>query len=54
MFLKLSPLLLFLTLPLFPSTPYAGLPLWAWISIAMTIVYAAVLIVVVEKGFKGE
>mgnify|MGYP006909082146 CR=1 FL=1 len=53
-FFKYSPLLLLLTLPLFSSTPYAGVPLWALVSIAMTIIYAIVLIFVVDKGFKSE
>lgn len=52
--LKLSPLLLLLTLPLLPSTPYFGLPLWAWASLGMSIVYAIVLILSIENEWDKE
>ncbi len=52
--LKLSLLFLFLSLPLLPSTPYAGVPLWAWASLGMTLVYALVLILAVEKEWDNE
>ena len=54
MLLKLSPLLLFFTLPLFPATPYAGLPLWAWVSLGITVIYALILIISINKEFEGE
>lgn len=52
--LKLSPLLLFLTLPLLPSTPYAGLPLWAWGSLGASILYAFILILAIENEWDEE
>ena len=51
---KLSFLSLLLTIPLFPSTPYAGVPLWAWVSLGMSAVYALVLIFHIEKDWKCE
>jgi len=50
----LSFLALFLTIPLLPSTPFAGLPLWAWASIGMSLVYALVLILFIEKSWEDE
>ena len=47
--LKLSLLFLFLTIPLLPSAPYAGIPLWAWASMSMSLLYAIVLIFAVEN-----
>jgi hypothetical protein len=52
--LKLSPLLLFLTLPLLPSAPYAGLPLWAWASLGASFLYAIVLILAIENEWDEE
>ena len=54
MLLKLSPLLLFFTLPLYPSTPYAGLPLWAWVSLSVSLIYALFLIVGIDKTFSQK
>ena len=51
---KLSFLSLFLTIPLLPSTPYAGLPLWAWASLGMSLIYALTLIVFIEKDWEDE
>ena len=48
---KLSFLVLLLTTPLLPSTPYAGLPLWAWVSLAMSTLYALILIIHIEKNW---
>lgn len=48
---KFSFLLLLLTTPLLPSTPYAGLPLWAWISLAMSVLYALILIIHIENNW---
>ena len=45
---KLSFVLLFFTLPLLPSTPYAGLPLWAWASLLSSLFYALILIFAIE------
>jgi len=50
---KISLLLLLLTLPLFPSTPYAGVPLWAWVSMGMSVLYALVLIYHIQTSW-GE
>ncbi len=50
----LSFLVLFLTIPLLPSTPYAGLPLWAWASIGMSLLYALVMILFIEKNWQDE
>ncbi len=52
--LKFSPLLLLLTLPLLPSTPYLGLPLWVWASLGMSLVYAIVLIFAIETEWDEE
>ena len=52
--LKLSPLVLLLTLPLLPSTPYAGLPLWAWASLGASLFYAIVLIFSIEREWDEE
>ena len=51
---KLSFFSLFMTIPFYPSTPYAGVPLWAWISIGMSIAYAIILIFHIEKEWKSE
>lgn len=51
---KLSFLALFLTLPLFPSIPYFGLPLWAWASVGMSLIYALILIIRIEKEWKED
>jgi hypothetical protein len=52
--LRRSPLLLFLTLPLLSSTPYAGLPLWAWGSLGASLLYAIVLIFSIEREWDEE
>jgi hypothetical protein len=52
--LRFSPLLLLLTLPLLPSTPYAGLPLWAWASLGASFFYAVVLILAIENEWDEE
>jgi len=54
MIYKLSLLLLLLTTPLLPATPYAGIPLWAWASIGMSILYAAVLILHIENSWDDK
>ena len=51
---KLSFIILFLTLPLLPSTPYAGLPLWAWFSLGMSICYALVLILYIQTSWDDK
>jgi len=54
MIYNFSLLLLLLTIPLFPSTPYAGVPLWAWVSIAMTVLYAGVLIYHIQNSWDTD
>ena len=51
---KFSFIILFLTLPLLPSTPYAGLPLWAWFSLCMSVVYAFILILHIQKNWNDN
>lgn len=46
---KLSFLLLFLTIPFLGSDIYYGVPLWVYASLTATIIYATVLIFVIEK-----
>lgn len=52
--LKFSPLLLLLTIPFLPATPYYGLPLWAWFSLGMSILYALVLIFAIQTEWDEE
>ncbi len=51
---KLSFLTLFLSLPLLPSTPYLGLPLWAWASVGMSLVYGLILIIRIETEWEED
>ncbi len=51
---NLSFLALFLTLPLLPSTPYLGIPLWAWASIGMSLVYGLILIIRIDKEWQED
>ena len=51
---KLSFLSLFLTIPLLPSSSYTGLPLWAWASLGMSLIYALILILMIEKEWESE
>ena len=46
---KLSFFILLLTIPLLNSNIYYGLPLWAYASLGTTIIYAIILIFVIEK-----
>lgn len=46
---KFSFLLLFLTIPFLSSDVYYGLPFWVYTSLAATILYAILLIFVIEK-----
>jgi len=46
---KLSLIFLLFTLPLLPSTAYFAIPLWAWVSVGISILYALTLILAVEK-----
>ncbi|EDZ61484.1 hypothetical protein SMGD1_2358 [Sulfurimonas gotlandica GD1] len=46
---KFSFLLLFLTIPFLNSDIYYGLPLWVYASLSATVIYAIVLIFVIEK-----
>ena len=47
--LRLSLVFLALTLPFLPATPYAGIPLWTWASMSMSLIYGIVLIFAVEN-----
>jgi len=47
--LKFSFLLLILTIPFLNSDIYYGVPLWAYASLGATILYAGVLIFIIEK-----
>jgi len=46
---KFSFFLLLLTIPFFSSDIYYGLPLWAYASLSATVIYAIVLIFIIEK-----
>lgn len=50
--LKFSFLLLILTTPFLSSDVYYGVPLWAYASLGATVLYAMVLIFVIEKRWK--
>lgn len=52
--LRLSLVFLLLSLPLLPSTPYAGIPLWAWASLSMSLAYALILIFAIQKRWDEE
>lgn len=47
--LKFSFLLLILTTPFLNSNIYYGVPLWAYASLGATVLYAVVLIYIIEK-----
>jgi hypothetical protein len=53
MILKLSFLLLFLTIPLLSSKVFYGVPLWVYGSIIATVIYAFMLIFTIEKKWKN-
>ena len=46
---KLSFLILIFTIPFLNSDIYYGIPLWVYASLIATVLYAAVLIFVIEK-----
>jgi len=50
--LYLSPLLLLLTIPFYGSKMLWGAPLWAYISLFFTLLYAVVLVIIIEKKWK--
>lgn len=52
--LRVSFVFLFSSLPLLPSTSYAGVPLWAWASLSMSLAYAIILIFIIQKRWDGE
>ncbi len=55
--LKFSFILLFFTIPFLNSDVYYGVPAWVYASLAFTVLYALVLIYVIEKKWdtlKGE
>lgn len=54
MIYRLSLLVLLFTMPLLPSTPYMGIPLWAWGSVMMSLLYAILLIFSIEDHFKDS
>lgn len=47
--LKLSFLCLLLTAPFLNSTTYWGIPLWAWGSLVLSVMYALILFMALEK-----
>jgi membrane protein YdbS with pleckstrin-like domain len=49
---KLSFLLLIFTIPFLNSNITYGLPLWVYLSLGVTIVYAGILIFIIEKKWK--
>jgi len=53
MIFKLSFLFLLLTIPFFSSDVYYGVPLWVYISLSATIIYAILLILVIEKRWNN-
>jgi len=50
---KFSFLLLILTIPFLNSDIYYGIPLWVYASLSATIIYALVLIFVIEKRWNS-
>jgi len=50
---KFSFILLLLTTPFLNSTIYYGVPLWVYASLSVTILYAFVLIFVIEKKWNS-
>ncbi len=50
---KLSFLLLILTIPFLSSDIYYGVPLWVYTSLGATVLYAIVLIFIIEKKWKS-
>jgi len=51
--LKLSFILLFLTTPIFNSSIISGVPLWVYGSLGATLLYALVLIFIIEKKWSN-
>lgn len=51
--LKLSFLILLFTIPFLDSTIYYGVPLWVYASLTATIIYAILLIIIIEKKWKS-
>lgn len=50
--IKLSILLLLLTIPFLNSEIYYGVPLWVYASLTATVIYAVLLIFIIEKKWK--
>jgi len=50
---KLSFLLLFLTIPFLSSEIYYGVPFWVYASLTATIIYAIILIFIIEKKWNS-
>ncbi|MEA2048353.1 MAG: hypothetical protein U9O64_07910 [Campylobacterota bacterium] len=46
---KISFVVLFLTIPFLSSTPLWGVPLWVYGSLLSTIIFAVLIIAVIEK-----
>ncbi len=51
--LKLSFLLLILTIPFLNSKIVYGVPLWVYASLTFTVIYATVLIFIIEKRWNN-
>ncbi|MEA3370471.1 MAG: hypothetical protein U9Q40_03960 [Campylobacterota bacterium] len=50
---KFSFLLLILTIPFLNSDIYYGIPMWVYASLSVTVIYALVLIFVIEKKWNS-
>jgi len=50
---KFSFLLLILTIPFLNSNIYYGIPLWVYASLSATVIYAIVLIFIIEKKWNS-
>ncbi|MEN8302873.1 MAG: hypothetical protein ABFQ64_02230 [Campylobacterota bacterium] len=50
---KFSFVLLILTIPFLSSNIYYGIPLWVYASLSATVIYAVVLIFIIEKKWNS-
>ncbi len=51
--IKLALLFLLLTLPLLSGSSWLGVPLWVWGSLGMTLLFAAVIIMIIETRWES-
>jgi hypothetical protein len=47
--IKLSFFILLLTIPLLDGTPFMGVPMWVYGSLAATVIYGIMLIIIIER-----